>query len=252
MTCPRVVVVDDHPVFVKGLVAAFTELGGIEIAGTAATVEEALRVSAEQRPDVVLMDLNLPDGDGATATRALLARDSTLAVLVVSMYDDDATVTHALAAGARGYLVKGAQAEEIAQAVHVAAAGGVVFGRALAEQVTRRLATPLSAAAALPGLSTREVEVLALLAEGHGNAEIARRLVLSAKTVRNHVWNVVHKLGATDRADACQRGRAAGLGGIHSPGGAQRPPQDTPRPPVDHAPGPVPPGVPRPTGHPGR
>ncbi|MBX6391465.1 MAG: response regulator transcription factor [Frankia sp.] len=240
MTGPRVVVVDDHPVFVKGLVTAFAELGGVDVVGTAATVADALRVSAEQRPDVVLMDLSLPDGDGVAATRALLAAYPTLAVLVVSMYDDDATVADTLAAGARGYLVKGAQAQEIAQAVLVAAAGGVVFGAALAERVTRRLASP--PAASLPGLSAREVEVLALMAEGHGNAEIARRLVLSPKTVRNHVWNVVHKLGAADRQDAARRAREAGLGPKNGRASGSTPRPSTRRPPA-------PAGVPPNAGH---
>lgn len=208
----RVVVVDDHPVFRLGLVALLNSLAGVRVVGEAATVEESYAV-VDGEVDVVLMDLHLGEGCGIEATRELVRRDPDLKVLVVTMQEDDASVAAALQAGAQGYLLKSATPDALERGVRAVVHGEMILGprvagRAMAAVLSGRTA----ATAAFPELTEREREVLDLLARGCDNPTIARRLVLSPKTVRNHVSNVLAKIGAADRTDAVIRAREAGLG----------------------------------------
>ena len=211
----RVLVADDHPVFRRGVVGVLGVDDSVEVVGEAADGAEALAVAADCRPDVVLMDLHMAGLGGVEATRRLVAEQPEVAVLVLSMLDDDESVHAALAAGARGYLVKGADGERILQAVHAVAAGEAVFGSGVAPRILDVLSSPRRSArqGPFPMLTDREEELLALIANGASNAEIARRLVVSDKTVRNHITSIFAKLGVTDRAQAIVRARDAGLGG---------------------------------------
>jgi DNA-binding NarL/FixJ family response regulator len=211
----RVVVADDHPVFRRGLVGVLTEDSSVQVVGEAADGDTVLELAAQCSPDVVLMDLHMPGTGGVEATRRLAVEQPDVAVLVLSMLDDDESVHAALQAGARGYLVKGADGERIADAVRSVAAGEAVFGADVAGRILgvlsaqRRSARP----GPFPMLTDREEEVLRLIANGASNGDIARKLVLSDKTVRNHVTNIFAKLGVTDRPQAIVRAREAGLGG---------------------------------------
>jgi DNA-binding NarL/FixJ family response regulator len=206
----RVLIVDDHPVFRDGLAASLARLSDVEVAGTAATGEEALELAAALRPDVVLMDLNLPGISGVEATRriAAAATDSAPApaVLAVTMVDDDDTVLAALRAGAVGYILKGSTGEEVAAATRTAASGGAVFGPGIAARVLA-LTTGRRPAARDGGLTDRERDVLGMIAEGASNAQIARALGLSLKTVQNYVSRVLEKLQVADRTQAALRAR---------------------------------------------
>ncbi|HEY3529022.1 MAG TPA: response regulator transcription factor [Nocardioides sp.] len=197
----RVLVVDDHPLFRQGLAGMLTISDDMEIADAVGDAETAVRRCAELEPDVVLMDLNLPGMPGVEGIRQMAAQEHPPAVLVLTMVDDDDTVAAALQVGARGYLLKGAVQEEVLSAIRTVAAGGVVFGSGPAER-------------ALSGrqryradLTEREAQVLALVADGRSNNEIARELDLSLKTVQNHVSNVLTKLQVRDRTQAALRAR---------------------------------------------
>jgi DNA-binding NarL/FixJ family response regulator len=209
----RVVVVDDHPVFRQGLRTLLEDLG-VEVVAEAADGAAGVAAVTEHRPDVVLMDLQMPGVSGVEATRRLTAAMPQVKVLVLTMVDEDQAVFAAVQAGALGYLLKGAGQEEISRALTAVAAGEGVYG----PEVARRLraffsAGPAAAAATpFPALSDREREVLALVAEGAGNGDIARRLFLSEKTVRNYVSSIFTKLDVDNRAGAIVLAREAGLG----------------------------------------
>ncbi|MBO9523991.1 MAG: response regulator transcription factor [Nocardioidaceae bacterium] len=204
----RVLVVDDHPLFRDGLTGLLGTIADIEVVGSAGEGESAVRRAAELAPDVVLMDLNMPGLPGLEAIRRIVALPSGPAVLVLTMVDDDETVTAALAVGARGYLLKGAVQEEVLAAVRTVAAGGAVFGAGAAQRVASgAVHTRASGPWRLGDLTPRESEVLALVAAGRSNAEIARELGLSLKTVQNHVANVLTKLQVRDRTQAALRMR---------------------------------------------
>jgi DNA-binding NarL/FixJ family response regulator len=206
----RVLIVDDHPVFRDGLAGLLATLPDIEVAGTAGTAEEALAAVNETAPDIVLMDIHLPGVSGVEATRRISQIAAGTSVLVVTMVDDDDTVFAALAAGARGYVLKGASASEIAAALSTVAAGGAVFSAGVASRLLARKPTRLAGAASASGLddlTIREREVLDLLAEGASNPQIARSLGVSLKTVQNHVSRILDKLQATDRTQAALRAR---------------------------------------------
>jgi DNA-binding NarL/FixJ family response regulator len=211
----RVLVADDHPVFRRGLVGVLADDPGVEIVGEAADGEEVLALCATTSPDVVLMDLHMAGTGGVEATRRLTEQQPQVTVLVLSMLDDDESVHAALQAGARGYLVKGADGEHILGAVRAVAAGEAVFGTDVAGRILDLLTAQRRSArrGPFPMLTDREEELLRLIANGASNADIARRLVLSDKTVRNHITNIFAKLGVTDRAQAIVRARDAGLGG---------------------------------------
>jgi len=212
----RVVIVDDHPVYRAGLSGVLREATDIEIVGEADGGNQAVALAGEHRPDVVLMDLHMPELNGIEATRRLAAEMAEVKVLVLTMLDDPESVLAALRAGAHGYLVKGAAGDQIIETVRAVAAGRAVFGADVAAGVLRVLASTGAGRRAgqpFPTLTDREIEILDLIAAGLPNGVIARRLVLSDKTVRNHISNIFAKLQITDRSVAIVRAREAGLGG---------------------------------------
>ena len=211
MTDIRVVLADDHPVVRGGLAALLDSLPGVAVVGEAGTGRAAVRETALTRPDVVVMDLHMPELDGVEATRQILAAYPEVAVLVLTMFDEDAMVADALRAGARGYLVKGAEQEEIERAIRTVAAGAVVVSSQVAGALLGRLTRPPDGPP-FPGLTERERQVLDRMASGAGNATIAATLGLAPKTVGNHISAVFAKLGVATRAQAIVLARDAGMG----------------------------------------
>jgi DNA-binding NarL/FixJ family response regulator len=195
-------VVDDHPLFRDGLANLLGTLTDTEVVGSAADGHEAVRLTEQLTPDVVVMDLNLPGLPGLEAIRRIGRLPQAPAVLVLTMVDDDDSVTAALQVGARGYLLKGAVQEEVAAAIRTVAAGGAVFGAGAAQRVLAGGRRQYAA-----HLTEREAEVLTLVADGRSNPEIARELGVSVKTVQNHVSNVLAKLQVRDRTQAALRVR---------------------------------------------
>jgi DNA-binding NarL/FixJ family response regulator len=208
----RVVVVDDHPMFRHGLRTLLEDLD-VDVVAEAADGEDGVAEVLRHRPDVVLMDLQMPRMTGIEAC-ARLARDAPdVHVLVLTMVAEDGALFAALKAGARGYLLKGAGREEIARTLAAVAAGQAVLDAEVVARLHAFFAAGGESAQPFPGLSDRERDVLALMAAGAGNADIARRLFLSDKTVRNYVSVIFSKLGVQTRAEAIVRAREAGLGG---------------------------------------
>lgn len=220
----RLLIADDHPGFRSGLRSLLATVTDVEVIGEAEGGDEVIRLAADLQPDVVLMDLSMPGLDGVAATRQVVSTSPHIAVLVLTMVDDEAAVFDALRAGARGYILKGATRTELARAVRAVASGEAIFGPNVARRLMAFFATPRSAllAPAFPELTDREREILELIARGTSNQQITDRLVLSPKTVRNHVSNIFSKLQVRDRAAAIVRAREAGLGG-------ERPRQAEPR-----------------------
>ncbi|GLX95150.1 response regulator transcription factor [Herbidospora sp. NBRC 101105] len=210
----RVLVVDDHPVFREGFAALLGSIDEIDVIGTAANGAEAVTRAVREEPDVIVMDVSMPEMDGIEATRRVLADRPETGVVVLTMSEEDGTIFDALRAGARGYLLKGAEPDEVVRAITTVAGGGVVFGAVLAGRIADFLAPrpPATSGETFPTLTAREHEILDLVAAGLSNAQIAARLFLSQKTVRNHVYAVMGKLQAADRAEAIIRARDAGLG----------------------------------------
>jgi DNA-binding NarL/FixJ family response regulator len=211
----RVLIVDDHPLFRDGLRALLNSLEQTVTAGEAASGEEAVALAAAAQPDIVLMDLHLPGLNGIEATRQILRASPHIGVIVVTMYEDDDSVFAAMRAGARGYVLKGADQAEIVRAIQAVANGEALFGPSIARRLIHFFATQPAGRlpAVFPELTDREREVLDLIARGHNNTEISQLLSLSPKTVRNHVSNIFNKLQVADRAQAIVRAREAGLGG---------------------------------------
>jgi DNA-binding NarL/FixJ family response regulator len=207
-------VADDHALFRYGIKAMLANAEGFEVVGEAATGEEVVEKVAQARPDIVLMDIQMPGINGVEATRRVLERDPSIGVVVVTMFEDDDSVLAAMRAGARGYILKGADAGEVLKVVRAVAEGEAHFGSEIASRLVAFFSAPKPAASseAFPELTAREAEVLDLIARGLNNAEIAKRLYISQKTVRNHVSNVFLKLQVADRAQAIVRAREAGLG----------------------------------------
>jgi DNA-binding NarL/FixJ family response regulator len=204
----RVLVVDDHPLFREGMAGLLAAVPDVEVVGAVGSGEEAVAWFGRAGADVVLMDINLPGISGIEATRRVLARNPQVAVLVVSMVDDDDNVVAALTAGARGYVLKEASPEEIVAALRTADAGGAVFGARIAARLVNTAARDRSPALLdREQFTARERDVLDLMAEGVGNRQIARELDLSLKTVQNHVSRILDKLQATDRTQAVLRAR---------------------------------------------
>jgi DNA-binding NarL/FixJ family response regulator len=210
----RVLVADDHPAFRRGLELMLSEVNGLEVVGLAETGVRAVEMAASLTPDVVLMDLRMPDLDGIEATRQIKHRDPAPAIVVLTMFQDDDSVFAAMRAGARGYLLKGADQDEIVRAIRAVAKGEAIFGPEIATRVINHFAQGTeSTNAAFPALTEREREVLEMIAAGKGNATIAHQLMISLKTVRNHVSNIFTKLQVSDRSAAIVKARKAGLGG---------------------------------------
>jgi DNA-binding NarL/FixJ family response regulator len=209
----RVVIADDHPVVRDGLSVLLGSVPGLVVAGTAATGPEAVRAAVTLRPDVLVMDIQMPGSSGIQATREVAGTAPAVAVLMLTMFDDDDSVFAAMRAGARGYVLKGAKQDEIVRAIRAVASGEVIFGPGVAARVLDHLIAPPRTADPFPELTPREREVLGLIAGGLGNATISARLGLSPKTVSNHVSNIFAKLQTVTRAEAVARARDAGLGG---------------------------------------
>ncbi|MDQ2826320.1 MAG: response regulator transcription factor [Actinomycetota bacterium] len=207
----RVVLVDDHPVVRDGLKALLSSVEDMDVVGEAGSGEDALGVVAATSPDVVIMDIEMPGIGGIEATRRL-ATQSTCAVLVLTMYGEDEFVFAALRAGARGYLVKGAQQEDVLRTIRAVSRGDAVLGHDVADRLLRAFTVQPTDKRPFPELTEREREVLALLADGRSNVVIGRMLSLTPKTVANHVSNILTKLHAVDRSEAVVRARRAGLG----------------------------------------
>ncbi len=213
----RVLIVDDHPVVRSGLSAVLSSLGDFDVVAVAANGREAVREAVIHQPDVVLMDLHMPEVDGFSAIRELGRAAPSVRVCVLTMFDDDDSLFAAMSAGARGYVLKGAEQEDIARAVRAIAAGEIIFGPGVAIRVISQLTrTPNSAATTpFPYLTSRELEVLDLLAAGMPTVTIAARLAVAPKTVSNHVSNILVKMRLTDRTQAAVTARDAGLGRLH-------------------------------------
>ncbi len=210
----RLLIVDDHPAFRRGLEVMLADVADIEITGVAETGLRAVELADELVPDVILMDLRMPDVDGIEATRRITRRTAQgVSIVVLTMFEDDDSVFAAMRAGASGYLLKGAEQDEIVRAIRAAAAGEAIFGPEIARRVIAHFASGAgSTTAAFPSLTERERDVLGLVAAGKGNATIAHELMINLKTVRNHVSNVFTKLQVSDRSAAIVKAREAGLG----------------------------------------
>lgn len=212
-TKTRVLIADDHALFRYGLKTMLRSEEDFEVAGEAATGEEAVERASELKPDIVLMDIQMPGINGIEATERIVRRDPRVGVVVVTMFEEDDSVFAAMRAGARGYVLKGADAEEVLTVLRAVANGEAHFGPEIARRLMGFFSAPKpDPAEAFPELTAREREVLDLLARGLPNAEIAGRLYLSEKTVRNHVSNVFLKLRVADRSQAIVRAREAGMG----------------------------------------
>ena len=214
MEAIRVLIADDHPHFRKGLRAVLSSATDLEVVAEAGGGERAISLATELQPDVIIMDLHMPGVGGIEATRRILRSSPHISVLVLSMFEDDDSIFAALQAGARGYLLKGALKAEILRAIRSVTSGEAIFGPIIAKRLINYFAIPRPSAPAdaFPELTEREHEILALVAQHQTNPEIARRLQLSPKTIRNHVSNVFTKLQVADRAQAIIRAREAGLG----------------------------------------
>jgi DNA-binding NarL/FixJ family response regulator len=217
-----VLIADDHPLVLSGLRALLETLDGIEVVGSAVNGREAVALAVSLHPDVVVMDLQMPELDGVEATRQITERLPGTAVLALTMHDDDASVFAAIRAGARGYLLKGAGQEDVARAIAAVSRGEAIFGPTVAGRLLQFFASgPASAKPPFPQLTVREREILDLMAGGLTNAEIGQRLFLSSKTVSNNVTVIFDKLQVAGRPRAIVQARNAGLGRMGSAGGHQ-------------------------------
>ena len=210
----RILIADDHTLFRDGLAALFASVTDTEVVGEAASGEEAIALAESLQPDVVLMDIQMPGLNGIEATRRITHASPHIGVVMVTMFEDDESVFAAMRAGARGYVLKGADQDEMLRCVRAAARGEALFGPTIAARLTRFFAAPRPAGPPnlFPDLTDREREVLDLIAQGRNNEAIADELVISRKTVRNHVSNILNKLQVADRAQAIVRARQAGMG----------------------------------------
>ena len=210
----RGLLADDHAVFREGLRAVLGSEPDVEGVGEAATGKEVVERAAELRPDVILMDIQMPGINGIEATRRILGTNPGVGVVVLTMFEDDDSVFSAMRAGARGYVLKGADPSEILKVLRAVAGGEAHFGPEIARRLVGFFSTPKpsSPAEAFPELTSREREILDLIAQGHSNAKIAARLYVSPNTVRNHISHIFAKLQVADRAQAIIRAREAGLG----------------------------------------
>jgi DNA-binding NarL/FixJ family response regulator len=210
----RILIADDHQLFRDGLKGLLQAAPDFEVVAEAADGQQALRLAAEHRPDVILMDIQMPELNGIEATRRIIAQQPEIKILMLTMFEDDASVFAAMRAGARGYVLKGVKHDEMLRAVQATASGEAIFSPAIAQRLMTFFGEmqPSLPAQAFPELTDREREVLELLARDYSNAEIAQELVISPKTVRNYVSSVLGKLQVANRAEAGSQARDAGLG----------------------------------------
>jgi len=215
----RVLIADDHPFYREGVRTMLSVAPEIEIVGEAASGDETITQAESLQPDVILMDLKMPGINGIEATRRILHTSPHIGVLVLTMFEADESVFAAMRAGARGYLLKDADQEELIRAIKAVSRGEAIFSPAIAQRLIHYFAAlrPVAADLAFPELTDREREILELMAQGHTNAEIAERLMLRTKTVQNHISNIFSKLQVADRSQAIVRARDAGLGLGHGP-----------------------------------
>jgi DNA-binding NarL/FixJ family response regulator len=213
----RVLIADDHPVYRDGLRGLVDRAPDLVLVGEAETGLEAVEQATEQRPAIVLMDLRMPEMSGIDATREILQADPSVGVLILTMSEDDDSLFAAMRAGARGYIPKDADADELLRAIRAAAVGEAIFGASIATRMMSYFAGGSRTATAFPELTERELEILELIADGRSNADIGQRLGIAPKTVRNHVANVLNKLEVADRSQAIVRAREAGMGGETQP-----------------------------------
>jgi DNA-binding NarL/FixJ family response regulator len=210
----QILIADDHPVFRDGLRVLLTSAAEMSVVGETTNGAETVSMATTLQPDVILMDVRMPELNGIEATRQIISTSPHIGILVLTMYEDDASVFAAMQAGARGYLLKGADRDEILGAIRTVNTGGAIFSAAIAQRLMHYFSTlEPTVPRAFPDLTDREREILTLLAQGYTNTTIAERLVLSPKTVRNNVSNIFSKLQVVDRAQAILRARDAGLGG---------------------------------------
>jgi DNA-binding NarL/FixJ family response regulator len=211
----RILVAEDHPLFRKGMISLLSSVPEFEVVGEAKTGEEAVARAAQRQPDVVLMDLQMPEVNGIEATRRILRDNPSVRVLVVTLFEDDDSVFMALRAGARGYVLKDADEEEMVLSIRAVGKGEAIFSPSIATRVLAYFSASAqggASAQAFPTLTDREREILRLIAQGQPNPTIARQLSLSTKTVGNYVSNIFTKLQVAGRAQAIIRAREAGLG----------------------------------------
>ena len=210
----RVLIADDHPLFRHGLLALLNASPDFEVIGEATSGEEVVTMAAQLQPDVILMDIHMPGGKGIEATRHILHSSPNIRILIITMFEDDASVFTAMRAGARGYVLKDAQQADMLAAIQAVGRGEAIFSPTISTRLIDFFAAPRPAVPpqAFPELTEREREILDLIAKGHSNTEIATRLVLSPNTVRNYVSNVFSKLQVADRAQAIIRARESGMG----------------------------------------
>jgi DNA-binding NarL/FixJ family response regulator len=211
----RILVAEDHPLFRKGMISLLSSVPEFEVIGEAATGEEAVVRAAQLQPDVILMDLQMPQVNGIEATRRILQESPSVRILVVTLFEDEDSVFMALRAGARGYVLKDADEEEVVHAIRAVGKGEAIFSPNVATRVLAYFAASPPGGAppqAFPTLTDREREILHLIAQGHPNPSIARQLSLSTKTIGNYVSNIFTKLQVADRSQAIIRAREAGLG----------------------------------------
>jgi DNA-binding NarL/FixJ family response regulator len=213
----RVLIADDHPLFRDGLRTLLESVKDMQVTGEVATGEEVLTEARALQPDIVLMDIKMPGMNGIEATRRVLQESPHIRILILTMFEDDESVFAAVRAGARGYLLKGAVQEETLRAIRAVASGEAIFGPTIAERLMQYFSSiqgkvASSAAQFFPQLTDREVEILSLIAQRKSNADIAAHLVLSPKTVRNHVSNILSKLQVADRTEAMHAAWTMGLG----------------------------------------
>jgi len=211
-TVIRVVIADDHPVVRDGLSALLSSVPSVTVAGLAATGREAVRAAVTLRPDVMVLDIQMPELTGVAAAGEIARATPDVAVLMLTMFDDDDSVFAAMRAGARGYILKGAQQDEIIRAIHAVAAGEAIFGPGVARRVLGLVSAPAAPDIPFPALTSREREVLDLIAAGARNAEIAQRMSIAPKTVANHMAAIYNKLQVADRGQVIILARDAGLG----------------------------------------
>lgn len=203
----RILIADDHPMYRHGVRSLLERTDGLEVVGEATTGEEAVHLANELKPDMIMMDIRMPGMNGVEATKQIKEVHPDIQILMVTMFQDDASMLTALKSGARGYILKDAGKDEIVRAVHAVSGGEAIFSPEIASKMIDFATRPDSGLEAFPQLTIREKEVLNLMTGGMSNAEIARQLMLSAKTVSNYIANILNKLKVPDRNEAIRLAR---------------------------------------------